>query len=106
MGFFIKQTKTGFRIIEEIWKPKRHIKTVPREGYPALGFRYEMTVDEAKARAAQINLQDQLDAKKIVPRQLDKKLSRTPSKQLTCLRLWLNSLKPNSANPTKTMNHA
>jgi len=65
LGFFIRPTTKSFRIVEEQWTPERTTKTVPRESYPALGFRYDMTVDEAKARAIQINQQALLEAKKI-----------------------------------------
>lgn len=65
MGFFIRPGKKSFRIIEELWTPNRRVRAVPKEAYPALGFRYDMSVAEAKERASQLNLQDQLKNKKI-----------------------------------------
>ena len=65
MGFFIRQSKDGFRLLEQTWTPERKEKVVPREGYAALGFSFQMSISEAKARAAQINKQAQLESKKI-----------------------------------------
>lgn len=66
MGFLVrKSNKTIFRLIQEIWTPERKSVVVPREAYAALGFRHDMTLDEAKARAKQINKQDQLESRKI-----------------------------------------
>jgi integrase len=65
MGFFIRPGKKSFRIVEEVWTPHHKVTTVPKEAWPALGFRYDMSLEEAKDRASQINKQSQLEAKKI-----------------------------------------
>lgn len=65
MGIFVRKAKSGFRLIEEKWKPKRHVKAVPREAYSALGFSHEMTFEEAKERATILNTQSQLESQKI-----------------------------------------
>lgn len=67
MGFIVRKSpKNSFRIVEQTWTPERKERVVPREGYPALGFRYDMTLEEARNRAKQINKQTQIEAKKIV----------------------------------------
>lgn len=67
MGFVVKKsTRTNFRLIEELWTPVRKEIVVPREAYAALGFRYDMTLEEARARAKQINRQNQIESKRIV----------------------------------------
>lgn len=66
MAFVVrKSTQHNFRLVEETWTPERKESVVPREGYPALGFRYDMTLEEARLRAKQINKQTQIEAKKI-----------------------------------------
>lgn len=67
-GHFIvkKHSKHTFRLIEEKWTPKRTTVTIPRESYPALGFNYNMSLEEAKLRASQINKQNLIESKKII----------------------------------------
>lgn len=66
MGFVVKKhSKHNYRLVEESWTPVRKESTVAREAYPALGFRYDMTLEEARLRASQINRQNQIDSKKI-----------------------------------------
>lgn len=49
-------TKTGWRIIHEYYESGHRIqKTVPRLAWPALGFTDAMTLEQARARAKQIN---------------------------------------------------
>lgn len=67
MAFVVRKSNThNFRLVEETWSPERKEKVVPRESYPALGFRYDMTVEEARLRAKQINKQNQIESSKIV----------------------------------------
>jgi integrase len=66
MGIFVRKTKKAYRLVEETWAPKRQTKTVPKDAYHELGFRPDMTVDEARARARQINRQALLEANKVV----------------------------------------
>jgi hypothetical protein len=67
MGFFVRASKRHtFRVIEEKWTPRREAKAVPRETYPLLGFNYSFTLEEAQARAKQINLQNSVDKSKAV----------------------------------------
>ena len=72
MGFIVRpkhKDKNSFYLIEEIWDPESSRTkqvTVKREAYQALGFRFDMSLDEARSRASQINKQSQLEAKKIV----------------------------------------
>lgn len=66
MGFVVKPSKkNNYRLVEETWTPVRKEKTVPIRGYYALGFNPEWSIDEARKRASQLNLQANLDAKKI-----------------------------------------
>ena len=66
MAFIIRKSpKTTFRITQEVWTPKRRTTVVPRESYAALGLRYDMTFEEAAERVKQINLQSQIEAKRI-----------------------------------------
>lgn len=71
MGFLARPKRndqTSFYLIEETWNSssKKAIqKTVKTAAYPALGFRYDMTLEEAKARASQINQQSQIESRKI-----------------------------------------
>lgn len=65
MGFFIRPSPKGFRVVKEVWQPERKTTTVPRESYHILGFRSDMTLDEAKARAQQLNRQAELEAERI-----------------------------------------
>lgn len=72
MGFLIRPKRNdpnSFYLIEETWDPKHkkiNQKTVKPTAYIALGFRFDMTTEEAKARASQINKQSQIELKKIV----------------------------------------
>ncbi|WP_347358009.1 hypothetical protein [Bdellovibrio sp.] len=67
MGYFARKSpKTTFRIVEEVWTPNRKEAVVPREAYAALGFRFDMTFEEAHARAKQLNLQNKLESKKVI----------------------------------------
>jgi integrase len=66
MGFTVVarrgKKKQGFRLIEEKWKAgQRSQLAVPVEAYQSLGFRPTMTIEEARARAKQINQQGQLE---------------------------------------------
>lgn len=66
MAFIIRKSpKTGFRLTQEVWTPKRRTTVVPREAYHALGIRHDMTFEEAQERVKQINIQSQIEAKKI-----------------------------------------
>lgn len=65
MGYQIRPGKFGFRIIQETWLPARKQIVVPKEAYPALGFKYDMDLSEAKLRAKQINKQALIESRKI-----------------------------------------
>jgi hypothetical protein len=65
LSFVVRPTAKGFRVIQEQNLPKRMARTVPPLTYKSLGFRPEMTLDEARARAHQLNTQRGLDSKKI-----------------------------------------
>lgn len=66
MGFVVKPSnKNNYRLVEEIWTPERKEKTVPIQGYMALGFDPNWTIEDARKRASQINLQNRLEAQKI-----------------------------------------
>jgi integrase len=66
MGIFIRPTKSSFRIIEETYvNGGRVVKTVPKESYPTLGFRFDMSLNEAKDRASQLNKQTLINSRKI-----------------------------------------
>jgi len=65
VGFLVYPSKKGYRVVQEFWEPKRHSKTVPRESYSAFGFHPNMTLEEARLRASQINQQDQLEKARI-----------------------------------------
>jgi integrase len=60
-----KSSRTVFRITQEIWTPKRSTTVVKREAYQAIGLRFDMTFEEALERVKQINLQSQVESKKI-----------------------------------------
>jgi len=64
MGYLVRPTSKSFRVLEETWTPERKVVTVPKTAYKALGFSPDMTVDEAKARAKQLNAQNDLDNKR------------------------------------------
>lgn len=69
MGFFVRKGRSEavrFYLIEESWdkEAKKPVqKTVPTLAYQALGFRLDMTLDEAKERAKQLNQQANLESK-------------------------------------------
>lgn len=71
MGFLIRpkhKDKNSFYLIEETWnsvKKKMDQKNVKLIAWAALGFRHDMTTQEARDRASQINKQNQIDSKKI-----------------------------------------
>ncbi|MBL7543867.1 MAG: hypothetical protein JNL11_08620 [Bdellovibrionaceae bacterium] len=65
VGYQIRPGKFGFRIIHETWVPARKQIVVPKEAYPALGFRYDMALSDAKLRAKQINKQALIESRKI-----------------------------------------
>jgi hypothetical protein len=64
MAFLVRPTAKGFRVLEESWNPHK-VKTVPATAYAALGFNPDMTVDQAKARAKQLNGQSGSESKRI-----------------------------------------
>jgi integrase len=65
MSFLVRPLKRGFRVIEETYSPIRKVVTVPVTAYASLGFRPDMSLEEAKARASQINKLTNLQSKKI-----------------------------------------
>lgn len=66
MGYFVRKSNKGFRVVEQTWTPERKEQVVPREAYHSLGFRFDMSLEEARNRAKQINLQNQIEVKKKV----------------------------------------
>lgn len=66
MAIIASKSRKGFRLQEETYNPKRIQKTIPREAWSALGFRADMTLEEAKARAKQINQQRAIETRKII----------------------------------------
>ena len=61
MGLKIRANKDrkgiyrGFYVSEEFFKPHRHTKYIPKPLWPTLGFSPEMSLEEARARASQLN---------------------------------------------------
>lgn len=66
-GFVVRKTSKapGFRVLKRTYIPKEKVETVLRETWPRLGFHPSMSLDEAKKRASQLNLQGAIDAKKM-----------------------------------------
>src|SRR5690242_1390588 len=64
MAFLVRPTTKGFRVLEESYNPHK-ITTVPKMAYTALGFRVDMSLAEAKARAKQLNGQSGVQSKRI-----------------------------------------
>lgn len=55
-SLYISKYKGGWRVIQEEWKDnKRTQKTVPREGYSALGIDASWTLEEARKRIREMN---------------------------------------------------
>jgi hypothetical protein len=50
-----KHKRHKFSLIEELYTPVRGYKPIPRESYPAIGFSYEMTYEEALEQAKRLN---------------------------------------------------
>jgi hypothetical protein len=66
MSYLVRPTSKGFRVIQEVRVDgKKKVLTVPPIAYERLGFNKDMTVDEAKVRARQLNLQSDLESKKV-----------------------------------------
>jgi len=65
-SFYIaKSGKNNWRVIEEVWsKGKRAQKSVPKMAHAELGFRADMTMNEARARVEQLNKQQGIIRKK------------------------------------------
>lgn len=69
MGYFIYTNRNpkNWRIVEELHESgERQRKTIVKEAYKILGFRSDMTTEEARERAKQLNLQAHLDKRKQV----------------------------------------
>lgn len=64
MSFLVRPTPKGFRVIEQHNSPRK-IVTVPPTAYATLGFSPTMSLEEAKARAKQINSQSDLTSKRV-----------------------------------------
>jgi integrase len=64
----VRPLARGFRVIQQVTKEDgtRGIKTVPVTAYGTFGFRPDMTLEEAKARAKQINEQKSLTANRVI----------------------------------------
>lgn len=55
-SFFVRKGKRGWRLIEESWKDgEKSQRAVAREVYSSLGFSFEMTLEQARDRASQLN---------------------------------------------------
>lgn len=65
MGYFVRAKKNGFKVIKETWLPERKQELIALESWPALGFYKEMTLEAAKQRAKQINIQSKIEANRI-----------------------------------------
>lgn len=97
MAFLARKTRGGFRLQEETYAPKRKIRTVPVEAYRQLGFSVSMTIEQAKARAKQLNAQKANEASRTVgaARRFvqSKKLNEAylPAKQVAKFEDWLHS---------------
>lgn len=65
-SFYVRPLPSGnFRVLEEVWTDgERGHKTVPKQAYQTLGFRPDMTVEEAKARVKQLNQAHTIERKK------------------------------------------
>lgn len=66
MGYFVRKSAKGFRVIEQTWTPKRNESVVPTQAYSTLGFRPDMSLIEAKLRASQLNKQNIIESRKII----------------------------------------
>lgn len=57
MGIFVYEVKNNnkFRVIEEIWTPKRRTHTINPANYPTFGISMFMTYEQAKAQAKLFN---------------------------------------------------
>lgn len=67
MGFEVRASKRNvFTVLYVEYSPRRTARKVPPQSYPAHGFRHDMSLDEARARASQLNLQASLDKRKAV----------------------------------------
>ncbi len=67
MGFMVrKSSKYPYRLIEQVYTPKKTEKVIPRESYISFGFNPSMSIEEAKKRASQLNKQNELERKKMV----------------------------------------
>jgi hypothetical protein len=68
MSFYVRKSgKSGWIVTNQTYKAgKRSQKSDPPEAYASLGIRKSMTLDEVKARVAQINKEKRLEKKKVV----------------------------------------
>lgn len=68
MAFTVyKSGKSGWRLVQrEFIDGKRVATAVPKEAYSAIGFRVDMTIDEARERAKQITKQHLVEERKKV----------------------------------------
>lgn len=69
MGYFVYTNRNPqrWRIVEEVYESgQRQRKTIVKEAYKLLGFREDMTTEEARERAKQLNLQTQIEKRKEV----------------------------------------
>ncbi|WP_374028341.1 hypothetical protein ACES2J_08390 [Bdellovibrio bacteriovorus] len=69
MGFFVyaNKNKVGWRLLEKTYAGGDTLrKTIPKMTYKALGFREDMSLDEARERAKQLNKQSNVERRKII----------------------------------------
>ncbi len=67
MGFIVRKSKSAkqnYYLAEELWKPKRTERVVPRDAAVAAGFRSDMTYEQAKKRASELNALKQTEVRK------------------------------------------
>ena len=65
MGIEVRSTKSGYRLMERLYKPHFHRRAIPRNSYSAHGFGPSMTFDEARERARVINATSANETKSI-----------------------------------------
>jgi len=88
MGYRIKKSGVaGFKVLFESHVPTRHARGVPRSEWPNIGFRDDMSMEEAKARASQLNSEDKLKNTEAKRNRINGKLSEERLRQAVHLPL-------------------